>query len=59
MFPQGRIEARTAEIKEKRAKLAALAHINATRVADGFAPLKRIEKLWWNIHGAEWIARQE
>lgn len=37
--------------EEKEAKRKALKWINANRTHDGMAPLKRIEPLWWRIHG--------
>lgn len=45
------------DIRRRKAQAAALAHLNEARVADGFKPLKRIEPMWWSIHGAEWIAK--
>ena len=44
---------------EKEAKSAALEWLNANRLSDGLPPMKRIEKLWWTIHGSEWIGAQQ
>lgn len=40
---------------EANAKARALAYLNANRVKDGLAPLKRIEREYWRIYGKRWI----
>lgn len=44
-----------------KAKEMALTEINSTREQIGRPPLKKLEKLWWDIHGPEMIekARKE
>ena len=57
MTTNQRLEQIAADAKvQKLAQHLALTWINRNRAADGKQLLSRLEKLWWTIHGAEWIA---
>lgn len=43
---------------ERIAKAKALDYLNKNRTDDGMEPLKRVDKLWWSIHGKGWIEIQ-
>jgi hypothetical protein len=41
----------------KAAKAMALVHVNEQRAAVGLPRSTRINKLWWDMYGAEWLQK--
>ena len=46
------------KIVERMAKANALQQLNDNRAEENMPALKRVEALWWSIHGKDWISKQ-
>lgn len=39
------------------ARAAALKQLNEDRAERGYPPLTKLERLWWEIYGGEWVTK--